>query len=224
MALGAALQSGVLSGTLTGLLLLDVTPLSLGIETVGDQFSRVIDRNTSIPITKSRVFSTASNFQSSVDVHVLQGEAERASRNKTLGKFRLSGIRRAPAGVPQIEVTFDIDSNGIVHVSARDLDTGRAQDITITASGNLSREEIDRAVEDARRYEAESAGIRAESELRMRAENLVKEAATAIRADRKRAAALDEPVRRVKRALKVRDTEELRAACGALESVLHAGC
>ena len=224
VALGAALQSGVLSGTLTGLLLLDVTPLSLGIETVGDQFSRVIDRNTSIPITKSRIFSTASNFQSSVDVHVLQGEAERASRNKTLGKFRLSGIRRAPAGVPQIEVTFDIDSNGIVHVSARDLDTGRAQDITITASGNLSREEIDRAVEDARRYEAESAGIRAESELRMRAENLVKEAATAIRADRKRAAALDEPVRRVKRALKARDTEELRAACGALESVLHAGC
>ncbi|MDD6877259.1 MAG: Hsp70 family protein, partial [Clostridiaceae bacterium] len=132
--------------------------------------------------------------------------------------------RRAPAGVPQIEVTFDIDSNGIVHVSARDLDTGRAQDITITASGNLSREEIDRAVEDARRYEAESAGIRAESELRMRAENLVKEASTAIRADRKRAAALDEPVKRVKRALKVRDTEELRAACGALESVLHAGC
>ena len=224
VALGAALQSGVLSGTLTGLLLLDVTPLSLGIETVGDQFSRVIDRNTSIPITKSRVFSTASNFQSSVDVHVLQGEAERASRNKTLGKFRLSGIRRAPAGVPQIEVTFDIDSNGIVHVSARDLDTGRAQDITITASGNLSREEIDRAVEDARRYEAESAGIRAESELRMRAENLVKEASTAIRADRKRAAALDEPVKRVKRALKARDTEELRAACGALESVLHAGC
>ena len=224
VALGAALQSGVLSGTLTGLLLLDVTPLSLGIETVGDQFSRVIDRNTSIPITKSRIFSTASNFQSSVDVHVLQGEAERASRNKTLGKFRLSGIRRAPAGVPQIEVTFDIDSNGIVHVSARDLDTGRAQDITITASGNLSREEIDRAVEDARRYEAESAGIRAESELRMRAENLVKEASTAIRADRKRAAALDEPVRRVKRALKARDTEELRAACGALESVLHAGC
>ncbi len=224
VALGAALQSGVLSGTLTGLLLLDVTPLSLGIETVGDQFSRVIDRNTSIPITKSRIFSTASNFQSSVDVHVLQGEAERASRNKTLGKFRLSGIRRAPAGVPQIEVTFDIDSNGIVHVSARDLDTGRAQDITITASGNLSREEIDRAVEDARRYEAESAGIRAESELRMRAENLVKEASTAIRADRKRAAALDEPVKRVKRALKARDTEELRAACGALESVLHAGC
>ncbi|MDY3287335.1 MAG: molecular chaperone DnaK [Eubacteriales bacterium] len=224
VALGAALQSGVLSGTLTGLLLLDVTPLSLGIETVGDQFSRVIDRNTSIPITKSRIFSTASNFQSSVDVHVLQGEAERASRNKTLGKFRLSGIRRAPAGVPQIEVTFDIDSNGIVHVSARDLDTGRAQDITITASGNLSREEIDRAVEDARRYEAESAGIRAESELRMRAENLVKEASTAIRADRKRAVALDEPVKRVKRALKARDTEELRAACGALESVLHAGC
>ncbi|MDD6876390.1 MAG: molecular chaperone DnaK, partial [Clostridiaceae bacterium] len=204
VALGAALQSGVLSGTLTGLLLLDVTPLSLGIETVGDQFSRVIDRNTSIPITKSRIFSTASNFQSSVDVHVLQGEAERASRNKTLGKFRLSGIRRAPAGVPQIEVTVDIDSNGIVHVSARDLDTGRAQDITITASGNLSREEIDRAVEDARRYEAESAGIRAESELRTRAENLVKEASTAIRADRKRAAALDEPVKRVKRALKVR--------------------
>ena len=223
VALGAALQSGVLSGTLTGLLLLDVTPLSLGIETVGDQFSRVIDRNTSIPITKSRIFSTASNFQSSVDVHVLQGEAERASRNKTLGKFRLSGIRRAPAGVPQIEVTFDIDSTGIVHVSARDLDTGRAQDITITASGNLSREEIDRAVEDARRYEAESAGIRAESELRMRAENLVKEASTAIRADRKRAVALDEPVKRVKRALKARDTEELRAACGALESVLHTG-
>ncbi len=218
VAIGAALQSGVLAGTLTGLLLLDVTPLSLGIETVGDQFSRVIDRNTSIPIMKSRVFTTASNFQSSVDVHVLQGESERASRNKSLGRFRLNGIRRAPAGMPQIEVTFDIDANGIVHVSARDLDTGRAQDITITASGNLSRGEIDRAIEDARRYEAENAGKREESELRLRAENLVRQAATAARADRKRGAMLDEPVKRVKRSLKGKDLAEIRSACDTLEA------
>ena len=145
VAMGACLQGGVLTGAVKDLLLLDVTPMSLGVETVGGQFARVIERNTAIPIRKSRIFTTASNFQSTVDIHVLQGESDRASANRELGRFQLSGIRRAPRGVPQIEVSFALDANGIVNVSARDLDTGMAQQITITASANMSDSEIDRA-------------------------------------------------------------------------------
>ena len=155
VAMGASIQGGVLSGSINGLLLLDVTPLSLGIMTIGDNFAKIIDRNTPIPTTKSQIFSTASPYQSNVEVNVLQGESSRASANKLLGKFVLKGIRRAQAGIPQIEVTFDIDVNGIVHVSAKDLDTSKAQDITIVSSNNLSEEEIQKAIDDAKMHEEE---------------------------------------------------------------------
>ncbi|MEG1808561.1 MAG: Hsp70 family protein, partial [Oscillospiraceae bacterium] len=152
VAIGAAIQGGVLGGDVKGLLLLDVTPLSLGIETEGGISTRIIERNTTIPTKKSQIFSTAADSQTSVEVHVLQGEREMARDNKTLGMFRLDGIAPAPRGIPQIEVTFDIDANGIVHVSAKDLGTGKAQDITITSSTNMSKDDIEKAVHDAEQY------------------------------------------------------------------------
>ncbi len=155
VAVGAAIQGGVLGGDVKGVLLLDVTPLSLGIETMGGVFTRLIDRNTTIPTKKSQVFSTAADNQTSVEIHVLQGEREMAAYNKTLGKFHLDGIAPAPRGVPQIEVSFDIDANGIVNVSAKDLGTGKEQHITITASSNLSKDDIDKAVKEAEQYAAE---------------------------------------------------------------------
>ena len=155
VAMGACLQGGVLSGAIHSLVLIDVTPLSLGIETLGDIFARIIDRNTPLPCQHSQVFTTAANFQTSVEINVLQGEREIASANKSLGKFRLNGIRRALRGVPQIEVTFTIDTNGIVHVTARDLGTNHSQDITISGSGNMSREDINRAIRGAQQYAAE---------------------------------------------------------------------
>ncbi len=156
VAMGACLQGGVLTGAVHSLVLIDVTPLSLGIETLGDVFARIIDRNTPLPCQHSQVFTTAANFQTSVEINVLQGERDQASANRSLGKFRLDGIRRALRGVPQIEVTFSIDTNGIVHVTAKDLGTNRSQDITISDSGNMSREEIDRAVREAKRYAEEN--------------------------------------------------------------------
>ncbi len=155
VALGASIQGGVLGGDVKDVLLLDVTPLSLGIETMGGVFTRLIERNTTIPTKKSQIFSTAADGQTSVEVHVLQGEREMAAYNKTLGRFQLSGIAPAPRGVPQIEVTFDIDANGIVNVSAKDLGTGKEQKISITASTNLSQEDIDKAVKEAEQYAAE---------------------------------------------------------------------
>ena len=155
VAVGAAIQGGVLGDDVKGLLLLDVTPLSLGLETMGGVFTRLIDRNTTIPTKKSQIFSTAADGQTSVEIHVLQGEREMAAYNKTLGKFQLGGIAPAPRGVPQIEVSFDIDANGIVNVSAKDLGTGKEATITITASSNLSKEDIDRAVREAEQYAAE---------------------------------------------------------------------
>ena len=157
VAMGACLQGGVLTGAIHSIVLIDVTPLSLGVETLGDVFAPIIDRNTPLPCRHSKVFTTAANFQTSVEINVLQGECGNASGNRSLGRFRLEGIRRALRGIPQIEVSFSIDTNGIVHVTAKDLATERSQNITISGSGNMSREEIDRAVRDAEAYAAKAA-------------------------------------------------------------------
>ena len=173
VAVGAAIQGGVLGGDVKDVLLLDVTPLSLGIETLGGVFTRLIERNTTIPAKKSQIFSTAADGQSSVEIHVLQGEREMAQYNKELGRFHLDGIAPAPRGVPQIEVTFDIDANGIVHVSAKDLGTGNEQNITITASSNMSEADIKKAVDDAERYASEDKKRKEEVETLNQADNLI---------------------------------------------------
>ena len=173
VALGAAIQGGVLSGDVKDLVLLDVTPLSLGIETYGGVFTKLIERNTTIPTKKSQVFSTAADGQTSVEIHVLQGEREMAAYNKTLGRFQLTGIPPAPRGVPQIEVTFDIDANGIVHVSAKDTATGNEQKVSITASTNLSEDDINRAVRDAEEHASEDKKRKEEVEVKNNAESLI---------------------------------------------------
>ena len=221
VAMGACLQGGVLSGSVKGLLLLDVTPLSLGIETLGGVCTRVIERNTTLPIRKSQIFTTASSFQSSVDVHVLQGERPMASQNKELGRFQLTGIRRAPRGVPQIEVTFSIDANGIVNVSAKDLDTGKAQQITITATSNMSQAEIDRAVRDAQQYAAEDERLRAEATVRDRCEQLLYRATGAGKnVSREDKARVSEAERAVRKAVKSKNTDEMLSAADRLERLL----
>ena len=221
VAMGACLQGGVLSGSVKGLLLLDVTPLSLGIETLGGVCTRVIERNTTLPIRKSQIFTTASSFQSSVDVHVLQGERPMASQNKELGRFQLTGIRRAPRGVPQIEVTFSIDANGIVNVSATDLDTGKAQQITITATSNMSQAEIDRAVRDAQQYAAEDERLRAEATVRDRCEQLLYRATGAGKTvSREDKARVSEAEKAVRKAVKSKNTDEMLSAADRLEHLL----
>ncbi len=223
VAMGAALQGGVLQGEVKGLLLLDVTPLSLGIETMGDVFSRIIERNTTLPVQQSQIFTTAANFQTSVDIHVLQGEREIASANKTLGRFRLSGIRRALRGIPQIEVTFSIDANGIVNVSAKDLGTGKHQEITLTQSSNMSSAEIDAAIRDAEKYAAEDAQRKKSAELRNHAEELMYQA----KAAQKKLSAQDkeriETLRKqVQTAMDGKDDYALKNACEALTQALQA--
>ena len=173
VAMGAALQAGVLTGDVKGLLLLDVTPLSLGIETMGGVCTKLIDRNTTIPVKKSQIFSTAADNQTSVEVNVLQGEREMAAANKSLGRFHLDGIAPARRGVPQIEVTFDIAANGIVNVSAKDLGTGQEQHITITSSSNMSKEDIEKAVKEAEQYAAEDAKAKEKVEIRNQADQLL---------------------------------------------------
>ena len=222
VAMGACLQGGVLTGTVNSIVLIDVTPLSLGIETLGDVFAKIIDRNTPLPCQHSQVFTTAANFQTSVEINVLQGERELASGNKSLGRFRLNGIRRALRGIPQIEVTFSIDTNGIVHVTAKDLGTNSTQDITISGSGNMSREEIDRAVRDAQRYAAEDKQRKQTRQTRDMAENLLNQARRTRRklkdADKSR---LDGPVSALEDALRAGDDYRIRTASEDLDTVLR---
>ena len=173
VAIGAAIQGGVLTGDVKGVLLLDVTPLSLGLETLGGVCTRLIERNTTIPTKKSQIFSTAADNQTAVEINVLQGEREMANDNKSLGRFNLDGIAPARRGVPQIEVTFDIDANGIVNVSAKDLGTGKEQHITITSSTNMSKEDIDKAVKDAEMFAAEDAKRKDEIDTRNQGDQIV---------------------------------------------------
>jgi len=222
VSMGACLQGGVLTGAINSIVLIDVTPLSLGIETLGDVFAKIIDRNTPLPCQHSQVFTTAANFQTSVEINVLQGEREVASANKSLGKFRLNGIRRALRGIPQIEVTFSIDTNGIVHVTARDLATNSSQDITISGSGNMSREEIDRAIRDAQRYAAEDRQRKQAQQLRDTAENLLSQAKRAGKKlkeeDKVR---LNASVTALEDALKTNDEYRIKTASEDLDRVLQ---
>lgn len=222
VAMGAALQGGVMAGDVKSLLLLDVTPLSLGVETVGNSFSIIIPRNTTLPAQRSQIYTTASPFQSKVEIHVLQGERPLASENKTLGRFMLDGLKRG-FSQPQIEVTFSIDANGIVNVSARDQATGRAQQITITASGNLSQEEIRRAVEDAERYAEADRKKREETEIKMRGEQLLVDAAQISKKLSKEDKQRIEPMlHELKAALKADNLSEIREKSERLKQVLDA--
>ena len=226
VAMGAALQAGVLTGDVKGLLLLDVTPLSLGIETMGGVCTRLIERNTTIPVKKSQIFSTAADNQTSVEVNVLQGEREMAAANKSLGRFHLDGIAPARRGVPQIEVTFDIDANGIVNVSAKDLGTGNAQHITITSSSNMSKEDIEKAVKDAEQYAAEDAKIKEKVEIRNQADQMVYQAEKTLNeVGDKVPESEKEPIRagveKLKETLKGEDTDAIKAATEELTQLFY---
>ena len=226
VAIGAAIQGGVLSGDVKDLVLLDVTPLSLGIETYGGVATKLIERNTTIPTKKSQIFSTAADGQTSVEVHVIQGEREMAADNKTLGRFQLTGIPAAPRGVPQIEVTFDIDANGIVHVSAKDMATGNKQQVSITASTNLTDEEIDKAVKDAEAHSAEDKKRKEEIEVRNNAESLVyncqktiDELGDKISSEEKSKAEAE--IANVNKALEGKDVEQIKKTTESLTQVFY---
>jgi len=226
VAMGAALQGGVLVGDVKGLLLLDVTPLSLGIETMGGVNTKLIERNTTIPAKKSQIFTTAADNQTSVEVHVLQGEREMAQYNKTLGRFQLDGIAPARRGVPQIEVTFDIDANGIVNVSAKDLGTGKEQHITITSSTNMSKEEIEKAVKEAEQFAAEDAQRKEEVDTRNQADQMVYQSEKALdemkdKLDPTEVSELQSGIDRVKEALKGTDTAAIKSATESLTQAFY---
>ncbi len=226
VALGAAIQGGVLQGDVKGIVLLDVTPLSLGVETLGNVTTRIIERNTTIPVKKSMVFSTAADNQPAVEIHILQGEREMAKDNKTLGRFSLDGIAPAPRGVPQIEVTFDIDANGIVNVSAKDLGTNKEQHITITASTNMSKDEIDKAVKDAEKFADEDKKAREAVEARNGAEQLcfqieksLEDVGDKLTEDEKKS--VKDEIEKVRETLKGNDTAAINEAKAALEKKFY---
>ena len=226
VAIGAAIQGGVLSGDVKDLVLLDVTPLSLGIETYGGVFTKLIERNTTIPTKKSQIFSTAADGQTSVEVHVLQGEREMAAYNKTLGRFQLTGIPAAPRGVPQIEVTFDIDANGIVHVSAKDMATGNSQNVSITASTNLTDEDIDKAVKDAEAHAAEDKKKKEEIEVKNNAESLVYNSQKTLddlgdKISGEEKAKVETEIENTKKALEGGNTDKIKEATEKLTKVFY---